>query len=154
LSLAWNNIGLDHDNFGAFCSALQLNGHIQILDLSHNQLSPTNGKTLSDALKLNGCIKSVDLRSNHIGYSGASALLKMLRKNSSLTCLKLSGNHIPQETLEAIGECHSGRSYLYVGKNLWYSCLFKEHFMPRLMLVTLEIESMVSCSIKNFKSAA
>lgn len=29
LSLAWNDIGLDHDNFGALCSALQLNGHIQ-----------------------------------------------------------------------------------------------------------------------------
>ena len=106
LSLAWNTVGMESDSFSAFSRSIELNGHLQFIDLSNNELSPSNGKTLSESLKNNGTLKSVDLRSNHLGLSGGSALLKMLKKNHSISSLQLSGNQIPHETMEAIGKQH------------------------------------------------
>jgi hypothetical protein len=79
LLLPWNSIGIEHDSFAAFCAALELNGHLQHLDLSNNGLSPSNGATLAKALEGNGILRSLDLHSNHLGNMGGSAMLKMLR---------------------------------------------------------------------------
>ena len=113
LSLAWNTLGMESDSFSGFCRSLELNGHLQVLDLSNNELSPSNGKTLSESLKNNGTLKSVDLRSNHLGLSGGSSLLKMLKNNNSISTIQLSGNQIPPETMEAIGkQCFQTLSFV------------------------------------------
>ena len=60
-------MGLEDDSFAAFCQALELNGHLQHLDLSNNDLAPSNGVTLAEAIKNNGTVSFLDLRSNHLG---------------------------------------------------------------------------------------
>jgi hypothetical protein len=39
MTLSWNSVGLDSVSFSGFCAAIELNGSIEYLDLSQNQVT-------------------------------------------------------------------------------------------------------------------
>ncbi|XP_043280152.1 leucine-rich repeat-containing protein 45-like [Venturia canescens] len=104
LSLEWNSLGSNLEEFGKFCEGLGMNHNIEELDLRYNQISPHCSEALSKALRMNKSLKSVDLAWNTLGLRGGQFLLEAMRENHGLTKLNLRGNCIPDEIIVAIDE--------------------------------------------------
>eukprot|EP00094_Tigriopus_californicus_P004289 TCALIF_04135-PA protein Name:"Similar to Lrrc45 Leucine-rich repeat-containing protein 45 (Mus musculus)" AED:0.03 eAED:0.01 QI:0/0.71/0.25/0.87/0.85/0.87/8/236/639 len=105
LCLSWNDLGLEADYFGAFCSGLRENDSLVALNLSNNCLTHKHAQQLANSLQMGvSTLKNLDLRWNNIGSLGGQAFLDALKTNRKLLSIQLEGNQIPSEILSAI--CH------------------------------------------------
>lgn len=73
---------------------LTTNCKLQILDLSHNIISPRRFKLLCDALKTNHTLTNLSIRSTFIGDDEVLLLSPVLSINSTITTLSLACNII------------------------------------------------------------
>ena len=93
LNLTIQSIG--SDGFAVLVKALEKNGYLQILQLSHNDLGDDASVTmLAEVIKKNQSLQILDFSHNSIGDKGAVMLAEALRENQSLQILNLSDNSI------------------------------------------------------------
>lgn len=104
LSLEWNSLGSNLEEFGKFCEGLAANHNVEELDLRYNQISPHCAEPLAKAVRMNKSLKSIDLAWNTLGLRGGQLLLEALRENKGLTKLNLRGNCVPDDIVYAIDE--------------------------------------------------
>eukprot|EP00158_Paraphelidium_tribonemae_P005522 Partr_v1_DN27383_c0_g1_i3_m46351 putative leucine rich repeat containing 45 len=102
LSLEWNCVGIWDNGIKALGDALNLNQHLENLDLRNNKIGPSGGAVIAAGLKSNTVLKSLDLRWNNLGLVGGRCLLDMLKWNQTLLHLELQGNELPDDLARAI----------------------------------------------------
>lgn len=85
--------------------ALQKNGYIQSLDLSHTRIQLKSARLLTQLLKIHPTrLQQICVASAHIGNWGASMLAEGLYHNRGLRVLDISNNEIGDQGAQALAE--------------------------------------------------
>lgn len=104
LSFERAGIGQFYGSFLLFCSALEQNGSLEILDLTENGLGSKGVEKLSSALQVHKALRELHLAGNHIGCTGATHVSAMLKTNKGISTLDLAENSIGNQGLLALLE--------------------------------------------------
>ena len=121
LIISWNNIYLNlssnitslnmckkfFDNTGAVLLSAFLYGnmHIQVLDISHNDISDAGAIAISECLSTNDTLQELDMSYNNVYDKGIIYIAKALQSNRTLQVFRISHNKILDDGAIAISEC-------------------------------------------------
>ena len=116
LIMSWNDrrFATTFDNTGIFCDMvfkclgntgailisafLYQNDKIQILDLSHNNISDDGAVAISEYLKANKTLEKLDMSNNKITNHGIIKIAEVIKVNTSLKLINVSKNNTSRST--------------------------------------------------------
>ena len=101
LKLGSMGIGLREDVLSMF-DVLRGNSHIQVIDLSRNEIDDDCVSSISLALLDNTSVTHLNLADNVISSEGAEHLIGILDSNKTLKDINLNGNMVEPEILDEI----------------------------------------------------
>ena len=102
LDISHNNIS--DDGAVAISDCLENNDTVQKLDMSHNKISDNGISRISKALQINTKLQMFNISYNNISYDGAVAISEYLKNNNTLQELYMSNNKVSNKGIINIGK--------------------------------------------------
>ena len=93
---------INNDILAVIAFSLCYNTTVQILDVSHNEISDDGAVAISKCLEHNNTLQNLNMSDNEITLSGAMELIKAITTNSSLQKLNISHNRISRSNQDVI----------------------------------------------------